>query len=134
MNPEVIVTNLKKRYTGVSGTINALLPVQAKTLKTGFVGTDLPGARSAQQQSPDNFAHLSLWQAIWASRKRLPDGRERIWHVRRDPEMLLAILLICVIHAIETYILNPQIYGHHMHMNPVLVLIILLQVALMLIT
>ena len=39
--------------------------------------------------------------------------------------MLLAILLICVIHAVETYILNPQIYGHHMHMNPVLVLIVL---------
>ena len=39
--------------------------------------------------------------------------------------MLLAIVLICVIHAIETYVLNPQIYGHHMHMNPVLVLIVL---------
>jgi predicted PurR-regulated permease PerM len=39
--------------------------------------------------------------------------------------MLLAILLICVIHALETYVLNPQIYGHHMHMNPVLVLIVL---------
>ncbi|HZN38062.1 MAG TPA: AI-2E family transporter [Planctomycetota bacterium] len=39
--------------------------------------------------------------------------------------MLLAILLICVIHAVETYVLNPQIYGHHMHMNPVLVLIVL---------
>jgi predicted PurR-regulated permease PerM len=39
--------------------------------------------------------------------------------------VLLAILLICVIHAIETYVLNPQIYGHHMHMNPVLVLIVL---------
>lgn len=39
--------------------------------------------------------------------------------------MMLAILLICVIHAIETYVLNPQIYGHHMHMNPVLVLIVL---------
>lgn len=39
--------------------------------------------------------------------------------------MVLAIVLICVIHAIETYILNPQIYGHHMHMNPVLVLIVL---------
>jgi predicted PurR-regulated permease PerM len=39
--------------------------------------------------------------------------------------MLVAILLICAIHAIETYILNPQIYGHHMHMNPVLVLIVL---------
>jgi hypothetical protein len=41
------------------------------------------------------------------------------------PTMVLAILLICVIHALETYVLNPQIYGHHMHMNPVLVLIVL---------
>lgn len=39
--------------------------------------------------------------------------------------LVLVIVLICVIHAIETYILNPQIYGHHMHMNPVLVLIVL---------
>lgn len=39
--------------------------------------------------------------------------------------LLLAIGLICVIHAVETYVLNPQIYGHHMHMNPVLVLIVL---------
>ncbi len=39
--------------------------------------------------------------------------------------MVLAIILICVIHAVETYVLNPQIYGHHMHMNPVLVLIVL---------
>ncbi len=93
MNPEVIITNLKKRYTGVSGTISALLPVQAKTLKVGLVGVDLPGARLAQEQSPENFYHLSLWQAIGISRKRLPDGRKRIWHVRRDPEMLLAILL-----------------------------------------
>jgi predicted PurR-regulated permease PerM len=39
--------------------------------------------------------------------------------------MLLAIALIVGIHMIETYILNPRIYGHHMHMNPVLVLCIL---------
>ncbi|MCA8963406.1 MAG: AI-2E family transporter [Planctomycetes bacterium] len=39
--------------------------------------------------------------------------------------MLLAILLIVIIHSLETYVLNPQIYGHHMHMNPVLVLIVL---------
>lgn len=39
--------------------------------------------------------------------------------------MVLAIVLICVIHALETYVLNPAIYGHHMHMNPVLVLIVL---------
>ena len=93
MNPEVIITNLKKRYTGVSGTINALLPGQSASLKLGFVGADLPGASLARQQHPENFIHLSLWQAILLSRKRLPDGRRRIWHVRRDPEMLLAIFL-----------------------------------------
>ncbi len=93
MNPEVIITNLKKRYTGVSGTINALLPIQARTLKIGYVGTDLPGAQRAEFEHPENFKHLTIWQAMWISRKRLPDGRCRIWHVRRDPEILLAILL-----------------------------------------
>ena len=39
--------------------------------------------------------------------------------------MLIAIVMIMVVHALETYVLNPQIYGHHMHMNPVLVLIVL---------
>jgi hypothetical protein len=32
INPEVIVCNIKKRFTGVSGTINALVPVQARDL------------------------------------------------------------------------------------------------------
>jgi predicted PurR-regulated permease PerM len=39
--------------------------------------------------------------------------------------MMIAIAIIIVVHALETYVLNPQIYGHHMHMNPVLVLIVL---------
>ena len=39
--------------------------------------------------------------------------------------MLMAIGLITLIHLIEAYILNPRIYGSHMHMNPVVVLGIL---------
>jgi mannosyltransferase len=93
MNPEVIITNMKRRYSGVSGTINALLPVQAKILSIGFVGNDLPGAQLAQSNHPERFFYLSVWQAIWISRKRLPNGRPRIWHVRRDPEMMLTIFL-----------------------------------------
>lgn len=93
MNPEVIITNIKKRYSGVSGTINALLPVQARTLKIGFVGTDLPGFHVAQGEHPQNIRHMSTWEAIRVSRQPLPDGRPRIWHVRRDPEMMLAIFL-----------------------------------------
>ena len=39
--------------------------------------------------------------------------------------MLLVVALITAIHMIETYILNPKIYGHHLRMNPVVVLILL---------
>ena len=39
--------------------------------------------------------------------------------------MLFAILLITIIHLVEEYILNPRIYGSHMRINPVIVLIIL---------
>jgi predicted PurR-regulated permease PerM len=39
--------------------------------------------------------------------------------------MLMVIVMVLIVHAIETYILNPRIYGHHMRMNPVLVLIVL---------
>lgn len=91
--PEVIVTNMKKRYSGVTGTVNVLLPVQSKNLPIGFLGTDMPGASIAQEFNPNFFSRLSLWQAIKLSFKRLPDGRKRIWHVRRDPEMMLAIFL-----------------------------------------
>lgn len=39
--------------------------------------------------------------------------------------MLAAIFLIVIIHLIEGYILNPQIYGTRLRINPVIVLIIL---------
>lgn len=39
--------------------------------------------------------------------------------------MLIVVLLITAIHMVETYILNPKIYGHHLRMNPVIVLILL---------
>ncbi|MCO6432291.1 MAG: AI-2E family transporter [Deltaproteobacteria bacterium] len=39
--------------------------------------------------------------------------------------MFLSVIMITVIHMIEAYILNPRIYGHHLHLNPVVVLIIL---------
>ncbi len=93
MNPEVIVTNIKKRFTGVSGTVNALLPVQARSLSVAYLGSDMPGASLAASQCPRRFERLTLWQAVRMSWSRLPDGRKRIWHVRRDPEMMLVIFL-----------------------------------------
>lgn len=39
--------------------------------------------------------------------------------------MVLCIVMILVIHFVEAYFLNPKIFGHHLHMNAVLVLIVL---------
>lgn len=38
---------------------------------------------------------------------------------------IAVVIFVCFIHAIEAYILNPLIYGKHLKLNPVLVLIIL---------
>jgi predicted PurR-regulated permease PerM len=35
------------------------------------------------------------------------------------------IVLVTIIHIIEAYVLNPLIYGHHLKLNPVIVLVIL---------
>jgi mannosyltransferase len=79
---ELLVTNIKKRYTGVSGTINALLPIQSKMRKLKLIGDALP----------NGIASISYWQALRISKQALPnEKRFRIWHVRRDPEMIRAI-------------------------------------------
>ena len=39
--------------------------------------------------------------------------------------MLLLIGLVTLVHQIEAYILNPRIYGAHLRMNPIVVLVLL---------
>lgn len=80
-DPEVIVFNLKKRYTGVSATVNALVPLQLTQWRLAYCGTPLP----------NGIEGLTLKQAIRLS-KRAPQGRRfRIWHVRRDHEMMAGL-------------------------------------------
>jgi predicted PurR-regulated permease PerM len=40
-------------------------------------------------------------------------------------KLAAVIVMVCVAHTVEAYILNPRIYGHHMKMNPLAVLVIL---------
>ena len=41
------------------------------------------------------------------------------------PSMLLAVALISFVHAVESYILNPRIFGTHLRLNPVVVMILM---------
>ena len=40
------------------------------------------------------------------------------------PKAMIAVLLITLIHCLEAYVLNPRIFGHHLRLNTVVVLIL----------
>ena len=75
---EVIAPNLKRRLSGVTATIVRLVPLQAREI--GIVATG-PGL-------PPTIPHLPLWRAA-----TLPNDRWRVWHARRNTEMLLGLAL-----------------------------------------
>jgi mannosyltransferase len=80
-NPDVIVFNIKQRYTGVSATINALVPLQMQQWRLGYSGTTMS----------NGVEGMTAKQALALSRQPPPGRTFRIWHVRRDPEMMLGI-------------------------------------------
>lgn len=84
---EVIVPNFKRRLSGVTSTIIQLVPLQAKTLGIATLGPGLP----------DSLPKMRWWQipALW---RRPSSGKPRIWHARRNTEMLGGIILRDVLH------------------------------------
>lgn len=78
---ELIVTNFNRNFTGVSATAAAVLRQQATRFDLCLAGHPLPGC-------PDPVLRR---EALRLSR-RPPAGRPFvIWHVRRNPEMRLAL-------------------------------------------
>lgn len=75
---EVMAPNLKRRLSGVTATIARLVPVQAGMIGIRATGPGLPA------QVP----HLALWRAAC-----LPRDRWRVWHARRNTEMLMGLVL-----------------------------------------
>lgn len=80
-DPEVIVFNLKTRYTGVSATVNALVPLQLGQWQLAYCGTPLS----------NGVPGMTLREAIRLSRTPPPARPFRIWHVRRDHEMMAGL-------------------------------------------
>lgn len=80
---EVIAANLKRRHTGVTSTVAALLPVQSRGLRIAALGPGLPA------EWPQTTLR-SLLREGWSR----PVGRPfRLWHARRNNEMLAGLLL-----------------------------------------
>lgn len=80
---EVIAPNFKRRLSGVTSTIIQLVPVQrALGYKVAALGPGLP----------DTIPHIRFRDILHLWRR--PRGKEkRVWHARRNVEMLPAIIM-----------------------------------------
>jgi mannosyltransferase len=85
---EVIAPHFKKRLSGVTSTVVQLVPIQAARLGIATIGPGLPDTlpKLPPRQLP------SLW-------RRPASGRKRIWHARRNVEMIAGIFLKSVLRA-----------------------------------
>ncbi|NVK02310.1 MAG: glycosyltransferase family 4 protein [Oceanospirillaceae bacterium] len=81
-DPEVLVFSLKSRYTGVSATVNALVPLQVKEWRLEYVGPKMP----------NGIEPISVMKALKISLRPPKDRPFRIWHLRRNNEMLLGVI------------------------------------------
>jgi mannosyltransferase len=78
---DVLVPNFKRRLSGVTATIVRLVPLQARKMALTAVAPDMPG----------HVPNVSPWALLTMPRKG-PSG-DRIWHARRNTEMLAGLAL-----------------------------------------
>lgn len=102
-NVHVLAPNLKKRLSGVTSTIVNLVPKQSMLgVKIAATGPGLP----------DHLPHVGIGQfwKLW----RLPeDGKYRVWHARRNVEMLPGIIMRDVLRMKIKVIFTSVAQRHH---------------------
>lgn len=94
--PEVILPNMNRRFSGITATVAALLPHQAKDFSIATVGHPLPM----------DVSRISWTRLVQIGRAARKSGRPIIFHARRNNEMiagwLLRTFLGCRLHLIFT--------------------------------
>jgi mannosyltransferase len=78
----VVIPNLHRRYSGVTATNRMIAPRVAARLAAAWLGTD----------APEGIARLSVG-ALMRLRRGGERGKPRVWHARRNNEMLVGVVL-----------------------------------------
>jgi mannosyltransferase len=100
---EVIVASLKRRHTGVTSTVAALIPEQAKRLDIAALGPKVP------PQWP-----CISWSDLFKRGFNPPRGKKfRIWHARRNLEALTGLILRSVLRMPLKLVLTSAAQRHH---------------------
>jgi mannosyltransferase len=92
--PDILVTNLHRRYTGVSATVFALLPHQQMLEPIGLWDTGELQFSEEQALQVEAVGLFHLLVQGWSKPRR---GRFRVWHARRDIEILAGLFFRSVL-------------------------------------
>ncbi|MBN9044831.1 MAG: glycosyltransferase family 4 protein [Rhizobiales bacterium] len=100
---EVVAPNFKRRLSGVTSTIVQLIPLQrARGLNIATMGPGLP----------DSLPHLD-GSSVFSFWRRPATRRFRIWHARRNIEMLAGIFMRDVLRMKLRLIFTSAAQRHH---------------------
>ncbi|MEM6636736.1 MAG: glycosyltransferase family 4 protein [Pseudomonadota bacterium] len=94
----VIAPNLKRRLSGVTSTVVRLVPIQAAEIGVAVTGFGLPGG----------LPHVPLRRIL-----AMPRDRVRVWHARRNIEMLAGIVLKVVLRRRLKLLFTSAAQRHH---------------------
>jgi mannosyltransferase len=80
---DAVAANLHRRHTGVTSTVNALVPCQRTEIKIAALGWALA----------PSIPRVPLRQLFTQGWSKPPTFEKRIWHARRNDEMLAGVVL-----------------------------------------
>ncbi|KFE35656.1 glycosyltransferase family 4 protein [Thioclava atlantica] len=98
---DVLVPNLKRRLSGVTATVVRLVPIQAQSIAVAAVAPSLP----------EHIPQVSFWSLL-TMRRSGPSGW-RVWHARRNVEMVVGLLLRDVLRKRLKLVFTSASQRHH---------------------
>ena len=80
---ELIIGNSNKRFSGVTSTALQVLKIQTALTSVAVLG---------EHHMPDDVKILSFYELLQLCRKPLPSGAYRVFHARRNNEMIQSLI------------------------------------------
>jgi mannosyltransferase len=100
---EVVAPSFKRRYSGITSTIVRLVPLQAETVRIVCTGPNLPGG----------LPQITTWNLLRLAFTRPSSRPFRIWHARRNIEMLAGLLLKQILRSPMKLVFTSAAQRHH---------------------
>ena len=100
---EIIIPNLNSRYSGVTAAAAAVIPHQVKAFSFAQTGYALP----------IDIPSLGLRELLRLTAQPLPGGHPRIFHARRNIEMLAGLALRDIFHRKLHLVFTSVAQRHH---------------------